>query len=123
MRHLWAIATIIAMSSSALAQTAKDQVPDACSLAAFNDYIAAGLALDQSDPLVNSVETIIARRRLTEAFCVRLVQCQNIPALSVAAMVSKCIDDEDEERCDAKQVASRDYGHIRPSRGLTHVTG
>jgi hypothetical protein len=88
------------MSSSALAHPAKD---NACSLAAFKDYIAAGLALNQGDPLVNSVETIIAHRRLTEAFCVRFVQCQNIPALGFAPMVSKCIDDEDEERRDANK--------------------
>jgi hypothetical protein len=91
------------MSSGALAQTVKDKAQDACSLAAFKDYIAAGLALNQSDPLVNSVETIIGHRRLTEAFCLRFVQCQNIPALGFAAMVSKCIDDEEQERRDANK--------------------
>jgi hypothetical protein len=103
MRHILPIAIIIVMSSSALAQNAKDKAQDACSLAAFKDYIVAGLALNQSDPLGNSVETIIAHRRLTEAFCVRFVQCQNIPALGFAAMVSKCINDEDEERRDANK--------------------
>jgi hypothetical protein len=104
MRHLWAIATIIAMSSSApLAQTVKDKAQHACGLAAYKDYLAAGLVLNQSDPLVNSVEAIIAHRRLTEAFCVRFVQCQNIPALDFAAMVSKCVDDEDEERRNANK--------------------
>jgi hypothetical protein len=103
MRHLWAVATIIVMSSGALAQSAKDNAQDACSLAAFEDYLAAGLALNQSDPLINSVETIIARRRLTEAFCVRFVQCQNVPSLGFAVIVSKCINDEDEERRDANK--------------------
>jgi hypothetical protein len=60
MRHLRVIATIIAMSSSAPAQTVTDKAQHACGLAAYKDYLAAGLALNQSDPLVNSVETIVA---------------------------------------------------------------
>jgi hypothetical protein len=50
MRHPVAIVALLAVSSSALTETATDKAQNQCTTV-FKDYLASGLALSQRDPM------------------------------------------------------------------------
>lgn len=98
MCHLLAIVTVLAMSSSAVAETAAEKAKSDCAVKAYAEYKAASLALYQREGAPLSVAGVIARRRLVEGYCVQFVRCLNVAETAMGAMFSKCLDDEDEER-------------------------
>jgi hypothetical protein len=73
-----------------------DDAKIVCGTAALNDYIRAGLSLNSL-----SVETLIAKRRLEEQFCLRFAQCAlgGVQGqMPLAAEFSKCLEDEAMEK-------------------------
>lgn len=99
MRHLWAIVVAIAMSSSALGETAADKAQNACALSAYKTYLVASLARSQREGVTSSVADVIEGRRMMEGYCAQFVQClHDVPAIALGTMFSKCLDDEDADR-------------------------
>ena len=98
MRHLlWAIVAALAVSSSAVAETAAEKAQKDCDLNAYKAYLAASIALYERDQS-GSIDGVIAKRRLMEGYCVQFVRCLNAPEIAAGAMFSKCLDDEDADR-------------------------
>jgi hypothetical protein len=99
MRHLSAIAAVLALSSSAVAETATERTQSACTETAYQSYLAASLDLSKYQQGVTmSIEDVIAKRRLMEGFCVQFLRCASVDAFAAGAMFSKCLDDEDADR-------------------------
>jgi hypothetical protein len=75
-----------------------------CGMAAMKDYLAARVALSQQESSsavpFPTIETIIARRRLTESFCLKFTRCTypdgSTPVDEVEASIAfqKCLQDE-----------------------------
>jgi hypothetical protein len=98
MRHLSAIAAVLALSSSAVAETATERTQSACTETAYKSYLAASLDLSAHQGVTLSIEDVIAKRHLMEGFCVQFLRCENVEAFAVGSVFSKCLDDEDADR-------------------------
>lgn len=92
-----AIVTVIPKADSAPPSSDLTQAQTACVLAAFQDYNNANIALGVKE----SVESIIAQRRLEEQYCLRYAACvtsdvpkNSLSGLAYAAEFSSCLSDE-----------------------------
>jgi len=96
--HLWAIAALAAMSSSAVAKTPTNKAQTDCVVAAHLKYSETSIALYQRQGMAPTIDDVIAKRRLMEAYCIQYVRCVNAPELMLGIEFSGCLDDEDADR-------------------------
>lgn len=97
-RAHWSAALTLLLMEPALAA---DETAKACAVAALTEYTKSALALLQRPGPVMSVETTVAKRRLEEQYCLRLVRCLTVGqqadsalgAAVFAAQFGKCLDD------------------------------
>jgi hypothetical protein len=97
-RLLRTIAALTAISSSAVAKNALDKAQIDCVVNARLKYSETSVALYQRQGMAPTVDDIVAKRRLLEAYCVQYVRCINAPELMMGIEFSRCVDDEDEDR-------------------------
>jgi hypothetical protein len=103
---------VIAFGLTVAATTACLADEKSCLTAAFQDYLKASQALLTQGALGIglNVETIVAKRRLEEQFCLRTAGCRvgpnqpwvakttpDMAKLALAAEFGRCLDDEAEE--------------------------
>jgi hypothetical protein len=98
MRHLWVIAVLAALSSSAVAKTQADKAENDCAVNAYKKYLETNIALNQRQGMTPTIDDVTAKRRLMEAYCVQYLRCVNAPELVMGIEFSGCLDDEDADR-------------------------
>ena len=96
MRHLVAIAALLAISSSALAEIPANEAQNECTALAYNAHLAK---LQQGmTPQGSTIANVLAQRRLMEGYCVQFVQCLDYAAPVQGMMFQNCLDDQDADR-------------------------
>ena len=96
MRHLLAIGTLIALSSSALAEIPANKTQNEC---AANAHKAYQSKLQQAmTPQGSTIADVVAERHLMEGYCVQFVHCLDYSDSVRGTMFQNCLDDEDADR-------------------------
>jgi len=112
---------LAAMSSSAVAKTPTDKAKTDCVAAAHLKYSETSVALYNRQGMAPTIDDIVAKRRLLEAYCVQYVRCVNPPELMMGIEFSGCLDDEDADRLkEVKRPEKITFGELR-SAGLTGI--
>jgi len=83
---------LAAMSSSAVAKTPTDKAKTDCVAAAHLKYSETSVALYNRQGMAPTIDDIVAKRRLLEAYCVQYVRCVNPPELMMGIEFSGCLD-------------------------------
>jgi hypothetical protein len=96
MRHLLAIGTLLAVSSSALAELPANKAQNECTTKAYNAYQAK--SQQGMTPQGSTIANVVAERRLMEGYCAQFVHCLDYSASVQGTMFQNCLDDEDADR-------------------------
>jgi len=96
MRPLLAIGTLLAISSSALAEIPASKVQNECAMKAHNAYLAKLQPRMMSQD--STIDDVVAERRLMEGYCAQFVHCLEYSVSVQGAKFQTCLDDEDADR-------------------------
>jgi hypothetical protein len=99
--HMIAFSTLIALIATSLQASADTVAESECLAAANKQYKMQSVELSKTlgqRPSLETIEDILVRRRLEEAYCSRFVKCIEPSRARSGPRFSRCLDLEAEER-------------------------